>query len=115
MGSGRAEANFMVTVTAKEVVAAPLPLQEHWLPLSNLDLVLPRTPLDVSVFFCYVGSGGNNKKTTSFGEKASALKKALAETLVSFYAFAGEAVENWAGEPEIHCNNRGVDFWEASA
>ncbi|KAL6334554.1 hypothetical protein AAG906_018893 [Vitis piasezkii] len=42
---------FMVTVRRKEVVAAMLPMQKHWLPLSNLDLLLP--PIDVAVFFCY--------------------------------------------------------------
>ncbi|KAL8137362.1 hypothetical protein V2J09_003363 [Rumex salicifolius] len=100
---GSAVGDFTVTVTGKEVVAAALPLQEHWLPLSNLDLLLP--PLDVSVFFCYA-----DNPTTSFREKASALKEALAEALVSFYAFAGEVVGNPAGEPEILCNNRGVEF-----
>ncbi|KAJ0084451.1 hypothetical protein Patl1_30949 [Pistacia atlantica] len=43
--------DFTVTVSKKEVVAAVLPLQDHWLPFSNLDLLLP--PIDVSVFFCY--------------------------------------------------------------
>ncbi|KAG2324461.1 hypothetical protein Bca52824_007189 [Brassica carinata] len=43
------------------------------------------------------------------------LKTALAETLVSYYAFAGEIVTNPTGEPEILCNNRGVDFMEAGA
>ncbi|BAT88821.1 hypothetical protein VIGAN_05243900, partial [Vigna angularis var. angularis] len=43
--------DFSVQVTNEEVVAAVLPMQEHWLPLSNLDLLLP--PLDVGVFFCY--------------------------------------------------------------
>ncbi|KAI6672135.1 hypothetical protein NL676_007020 [Syzygium grande] len=66
---------FMVKLGKREVVAAPLPMQGHWLPLSNLDLLLP--PLD--------------------------------------YALAGEVVQNTVGEPELVCNNRGVDFVEAFA
>uniref|UniRef100_A0A7N2R9I5 Uncharacterized protein n=2 Tax=Quercus lobata TaxID=97700 RepID=A0A7N2R9I5_QUELO len=43
------------------------------------------------------------------------LKKALAQALETYYAFAGEVVSNPVGEPEILCNNRGVDFVEAFA
>ncbi|KAL7214844.1 hypothetical protein ACSBR1_027093 [Camellia fascicularis] len=106
-----AKGEFKVKVSKKEVVAAVLPMQEHWLPQSNLDLLLP--PLDVGVFFCY------NKPTTgsslTFASMASVLKKAMAKALVSYYAFAGEMVENSVGEPELLCNNRGVDFIEAFA
>ena len=122
MGAGE----FTVTVTNEEVVAAVLPIQEHWLPLSNLDLLLP--PLDVGVFFCYknpmpmsttLGDDNNsvnkNSNTMSFGSMVGSLKKALAQALVSFYAFAGEVVPNTVGEPELLCNNRGVDFVEAVA
>ncbi|KAH9612866.1 hypothetical protein KSS87_017268 [Heliosperma pusillum] len=101
---------FTVTVTGNETVGATLPVQKHWLPLSNLDLLLP--PLDVHVIFCYKL---NENDASDFKEKVSVLKKALAEALVSFYAFAGELVNNSAGEPEIFCNNRGVDFIEAFA
>ncbi|CAL5365100.1 unnamed protein product [Camellia sinensis] len=106
-----AKGEFKVKVSKKEVVAAVLPMQEYWLPQSNLDLLLP--PLDVGVFFCY------NKPTTgsslTFGSMVSVLKKAMAQALVSYYAFAGEMVENSVGEPELLCNNRGVDFIEAFA
>ncbi|KAJ1388000.1 Transferase [Sesbania bispinosa] len=98
---------FKVSVTKEEVVAAVLPLQHYWLPLSNLDLLLP--PLDVSVFFCY------KNNTLSFGSMVGTLKSALAEALDSYYAFAGEVVANSMGEPELLCNNRGVDFVEAVA
>ncbi|GAV69968.1 Transferase domain-containing protein, partial [Cephalotus follicularis] len=106
-------------------MAAVLPLQEHWLPLSNLDLLLP--PVNVSVFFCYKkpNSCDNNKSKTPFGSMTSVLKKSMAQTLVSYYAFAGEIVANLVGEPEVVCNNpqyfikyfqhRGVDFVEAYA
>ncbi|KAK9698355.1 hypothetical protein RND81_08G098500 [Saponaria officinalis] len=101
---------FNVTVTGKSKVAATLPIQEHWLPLSNLDLLLP--PLNVHVIFCYKKA---ENEETDFKQKVSVLKKGLAQALVSFYAFAGELVNNSAGEPEILCNNRGVDFIEAFA
>lgn len=101
---------FEVKVTLTQVVAAVLPMQEHWLPLSNLDLLLP--PVDVGVFFCYKNP---SSAATTFGSMTSALKKALAQTLVSYYAFAGEMVQNLSGEPELLCNNRGVDFVEAFA
>ncbi|WVY93244.1 hypothetical protein V8G54_032332, partial [Vigna mungo] len=112
--------DFSVSVTNEEVVAAVLPMQEHWLPLSNLDLLLP--PLDVGVFFCYknpiitsttMEDCATNKIT--FGTMVASLKKALAQTLISYYVFAGEVVLNSMGEPEVLCNNRGVDFVEAEA
>ncbi|OMO83278.1 Transferase [Corchorus capsularis] len=105
-----AKGDFTVKVGKKEVVAAMLPLQQHWLPLSNLDLLLP--PVDVGVFFCYKKPAA---ATLSFGSMVSVLKKALAQALVSYYAFAGEVVPNSVGEPELLCNNRGVDFVEAYA
>ncbi|KAK9923917.1 hypothetical protein M0R45_032314 [Rubus argutus] len=100
---------FEVSTRKQEVVAAMLPLQEHWLPLSNLDLLLP--PVDVGVFFCYK----NHSSPSAAEARAGILKKALAQTLVTYYAFSGEVVANSVGEPEILCNNRGVDFVEAFA
>ncbi|KAM1165220.1 hypothetical protein PS2_024426 [Malus domestica] len=70
-----ARAEFKVTMSKQEVVAAALPLQEHWLPLSNLDLLLQ--PLDVGVFFCY-----KNKQSMSFGSMVGVLKKAMAQALI---------------------------------
>ncbi|XP_060193848.1 coniferyl alcohol acyltransferase-like [Lycium barbarum] len=106
--------DFNVKVINTEVVAAMLPMQEHWLPQSNLDLLLP--PVDVGVFFCYQNPNISGKpKFWSFESMVSVLKVSLAETLVSYYAFAGELVQNLAGEPEILCNNAGVDFTEAWA
>ncbi|KAL6334536.1 hypothetical protein AAG906_018035 [Vitis piasezkii] len=113
MGGG---GDFTVTLTKKEVVVAMLPMQEHWLPLSNLDLLLP--PVDVSVFFCYKNphhQSVNGGHGFSFGSMVGALKIAMSQALVSYYAFSGEVVSNSAGEPELLCNNRGVDFMEAHA
>ncbi|PIN14815.1 Alcohol O-acetyltransferase [Handroanthus impetiginosus] len=104
-----AKRDFEVKFTKTEVVAAALPMQEHWLPLSNLDLLLP--PVDVGVFFCYK----NKPNEFTFGHMVAVLKKALAQTLVSYYAFSGRLVKNTAGEPELLCNNSGVDFVEAFA
>nr|AHA90802.1 cinnamyl alcohol acyltransferase 1 [Larrea tridentata] len=111
MGAG---GEFKVTVSKKEVVAAVLPMQEHWLPLSNLDLILP--PVDVGVFFCYKKPiSPSTGEPLTFAAMVNALKKALAQALVSFYAFGGEVVLNTVGEPELLCNNRGADFVEAYA
>ncbi|XVF74898.1 hypothetical protein PTKIN_Ptkin13bG0147400 [Pterospermum kingtungense] len=106
---GSVKGDFMATVSKKEVVAAVLPFQEHWLPLTNLDLLLP--PLDVGLFFCYK----KPNPSMSFGSMVSVLKNALAQALLSYYPFAGEVVLNALGEPELLCNNRGVDFFEAYA
>ncbi|MED6218281.1 hypothetical protein PIB30_025372 [Stylosanthes scabra] len=51
----------------------------------------------------------------SFASMVGCLKKSLSQALVCYYAFAGEVVANTAGEPELLCNNRGVDFVEAVA
>ncbi|KAF8028722.1 hypothetical protein BT93_E1394 [Corymbia citriodora subsp. variegata] len=104
---------FSMKLGKKEVVTAALPVQEHWLPLSNLDLLLP--PLDVGVFFCYTNPTTAASRRLGYGSMVGILKAALAQALVSYYVLAGEVVQNLAGEPELLCNNRGVDFIEAFA
>ncbi|CAI0475014.1 unnamed protein product [Linum tenue] len=99
---------FTVTVVKKELVAAALPVQEHWLPQSNLDLLV--LPLDVGVFFCYSTAPAGGRDAAVAG-----LKNGLAQVLVSYYALAGEVVMSSSGEPELLCNNRGVEFSEAYA
>ncbi|PIN13875.1 Alcohol O-acetyltransferase [Handroanthus impetiginosus] len=96
--------NFPVTAKWSQVVAAFLPVQEHWLPMSNLDLLLP--PLDFGIFLGYKNNGTG--KGPSPENMVAVLKKALAQALVSFYTLAGEIVQNRHGEPEILCNNRGL-------
>nr|XP_043623009.1 coniferyl alcohol acyltransferase-like [Erigeron canadensis] len=103
---GSCGANFSLGVKKREIIAAALPVQDHWLPMSNLDLLLP--PLDVGVFFCY-------KKSLPFDESMNVIKSSLAQALALFYPFAGEVVHNILGEPELLCNNRGVDFIQAYA
>ncbi|KAF0930626.1 hypothetical protein E2562_033822 [Oryza meyeriana var. granulata] len=95
-----------VTVISTTTVAPALPVQEHHLALSNLDLLLP--PMDVGVFFCYAGDGAG-------AALPATLKAALAKVLVAYYPLAGEVVANAAGEPELLCSGRGVDLAEASA
>ncbi|KAE8656914.1 60S ribosomal protein L7-4-like [Hibiscus syriacus] len=104
---GPAKGEFTVTVIKTDVVAPLVPFQEHWLPFTNLDLLLP--PLHFGVFFCY------KKPVSASCGSVSVLKKALAEALLPYYALAGEVVPNALGEPELLCNNRGVDFVEAYA
>ncbi|XP_031130822.1 shikimate O-hydroxycinnamoyltransferase-like [Ipomoea triloba] len=102
--------DFVVTMKSEEVVKARLgEYYEHWLPMSNLDLLIP--PLDFGVFFCYY----NNNDNRCIEKMVGVIKKALGETLVSFYPFCGEVVYNGHGEPEIQCNNRGVNFKHAYA
>lgn len=98
---------FSVSVKQRDTIAAALPVQDHWLPMSNLDLLLP--PLDVGVFFCY------KKSTLPHEESVNIIKKSLEQALAPFYPFAGEVVQNNDGEPELLCNNRGVDFIHAHA
>ncbi|KAK1268021.1 hypothetical protein QJS04_geneDACA014039 [Acorus gramineus] len=106
---GVVENGFHVIIQRKKRVAPALPMQDHWLPFSNLDLLLP--PVDFSVFFCYRNSKqqGPSMMTTIL----DTLKKSLAQVLVAYYPLAGEVVMNLAGEPELACNNRGVNFIEA--
>ncbi|XP_071701464.1 coniferyl alcohol acyltransferase-like [Rutidosis leptorrhynchoides] len=97
---------FSVCVKKRDIIAAALPVQDHWLPMSNLDLLLP--PLDVGVFLCY-------KKSLPIDQSVNVVKKSLAQALALYYPFAGEVVQNSLGEPEVLCNNRGVDFILAHA
>ncbi|KAK9155780.1 hypothetical protein Sjap_003260 [Stephania japonica] len=106
--------NYTTIVRERDVVRALLPAQEHKLPLSNLDWLLP--PVDVSVFFCYYNPNNTwNENFNSAVPMANTLKKALANTLAYYYAFAGELSRNPTGELELLCNNQGVDFIEAYA
>ncbi|KAK9155779.1 hypothetical protein Sjap_003259 [Stephania japonica] len=107
--------NYTTIMREREVVRALLPAQEHKLPLSNLDWLLPS--VDVSVFFCYYNPKDtwNENFNPAVPTVISTLKKALANTLVHYYPFAGELSRNPAGELELLCNNQGVDFIKAYA
>ncbi|CAO2839569.1 unnamed protein product [Amaranthus hypochondriacus] len=79
---------------------------EQKVELSNLDLLLPAQY--VGVFLCY-------KKPTciSFRQMVSILKLALAKVMVHFYVFSSQVIRNSNGDPEIKCDNQGVEFIEA--
>ncbi|KAI3516821.1 hypothetical protein L1887_15892 [Cichorium endivia] len=100
---------FSVKVITTEVVASKQPWHDHWLPFTNLDLLVP--PFDVGSFFCYKKYQERDDTTTII----DTLKTSLSQALALFYPLAGEIVSNIAGEPEIHCNNKGVDFTHAAA
>ncbi|XP_062082681.1 coniferyl alcohol acyltransferase-like [Humulus lupulus] len=117
MGLGDKAKPFPVEIMKKEVVA-PLRsstlLQEHWLPMSNLDLLFP-SQLKFAVVLCYKNPTLGPQASENGDSFISSLKKSLAQVLVPFYPLAGEVVQNSVGEPEIWCNNRGVEFIEAYA
>ncbi|PWA85782.1 Chloramphenicol acetyltransferase-like domain-containing protein [Artemisia annua] len=101
--------SFSVKVVDNVVVHAHEPCNNHWLPFTNLDLLV--APFDVGSFFCY-------KKPShgSFSTIINTLKASLSRALSLYYPLAGEILWNVdARENQIHCNNRGVDFTEAVA
>ncbi|PWA47204.1 Chloramphenicol acetyltransferase-like domain-containing protein [Artemisia annua] len=103
--------DYKVTIEDRTIIhASHGPKIEYWLPQSNLDLLLP--PLDVGVFFCY-----KKKDDVSMSSETvvNTLKKSLAGVLSTFYPLAGEIVSNCLGEPEVLCNNNGVEFVHAHA
>ncbi|KAF3781906.1 Shikimate O-hydroxycinnamoyltransferase [Nymphaea thermarum] len=101
---------FDVEIGRKELVTADSPLPESWLPLSNLDLLLP--PLYPSFFFVYEKPIDVHLKVQSM---IITLKRALSKLIIPYFPLAGEVVTSPTGEPEIHCNNNGVEFIEAYA
>ncbi|CAH1416711.1 unnamed protein product [Lactuca virosa] len=100
---------FTVEVIDNVVVGVEEPWNDHWLPFTNLDLLVP--PFDIGFFFCF-------KKTSneSFSTVLSTLKASLSRSLAVYYALAGDIIWNQAvGENQIHCNYQGVDFITATA
>ena len=104
--------DYNVKILSKDVVINAHPVQDHRLPLSNLDLLIPH--VSVNVFVCY--KKPTPRSVSSFAEEATRhLKCSLSEALVYYYVFAGEMISNSSGEPELLCNNHGVEFIEAIA
>ncbi|KAL8239692.1 hypothetical protein R6Q59_016259 [Mikania micrantha] len=103
--------NYPVTVKDRCVILAnETRVNEHRLTLSNLDLLLP--PIEAGVFFCY-----KKKKNIDMSPETvvNTIKKSLAGVLSTFYPLAGKIVQNNHGEPEVVCNNNGVEFVHAHA
>ncbi|KAI0497079.1 hypothetical protein KFK09_023407 [Dendrobium nobile] len=117
MEVNRAE-KYNVKICRKEITAAAAEaeaksLKERFLSLSNIDLLIPH--VNVGVFFCYRKPSPLLSPVNNFSSMVAKLKSSLANALAVFYPFAGEVVLNAAGEPELLCNNRGVEFIEAYA
>ncbi|KAJ4745465.1 hypothetical protein LUZ62_079870 [Rhynchospora pubera] len=110
---------YEVMIRSIETVVPVVLVQEHILPQSNFDLLLP--PIDVGVFFCFqkptatTGTEDASVAFTTFPTMVAVLKEALSKVLVVYYPLAGEMVTNSVGESQILCNNRGVDLIEAYA
>ncbi|KAK9063787.1 hypothetical protein SSX86_017659 [Deinandra increscens subsp. villosa] len=102
--------SIKVKVIKTQIVAPKQPWSEHRLPLTNLDLVVP--PIDLGCFFCYKKP---HDYQTNLITMVDALKTSLSQLLLLFYPLAGEIVPNFAGEPEILCNYKGVEFTEATS
>ncbi|KAD4180046.1 hypothetical protein R6Q59_023466 [Mikania micrantha] len=103
--------DYQVTVKGRDVIrAAHEPKIEYWLPQSNLDLLLPA--LDAGVFFCYDAKEDGSMSPETIVKN---MKKSLAGVLSTFYPLAGEIASNGQGEPEVLCNNNGVEFVHAHA
>ncbi|KAI3796294.1 hypothetical protein L1987_38961 [Smallanthus sonchifolius] len=101
--------SFTVKVVDKVLVHAEEPWNDHWLPFTNFDLLVP--PFDVgSTFFYKKPSHG------SFHTIVDTLKASLSPALSLYPPLAGQIEWNGAvGENQIHCNNQGVEFIEAVA
>ncbi|GLJ35081.1 hypothetical protein SUGI_0705840 [Cryptomeria japonica] len=90
--------DYQLNIVNTEVVMPALPMQQHILPLSNLDLLIP--PVYVHVFFCY-----KNPFPRTFASAISDLKTSLSRVLVT----------DSIGLPKVHYNNKGVRFTQAYA
>ncbi|KAJ4745459.1 hypothetical protein LUZ62_079864 [Rhynchospora pubera] len=116
MASGSNE--YEVMIRSVETVIPAVLVQEHRLPRSNFDILLPA--VDISLYFCFqkptpTACQDSSVRLTTFPTMVAALKAALSKALVIYYTLAGEFVTNAVGEPEILCNSRGVDLIEAYA
>lgn len=95
--------------TSKSLVVPAVPTDDHWLSLSNLDRVVNPTFSSVILFYKNVLSADK-----SFRDVTRGLKESLAKTLVHFYPLAGRLALGQDGLVDLHCNDEGVVFFEAS-
>jgi shikimate O-hydroxycinnamoyltransferase len=98
-----------VRPTSKSLVVPSVRTEDHWLSLSNLDRVVNPTFSSVILFY-------NNVVTSekSFQHFTGSLKESLAKTLVHFYPLAGRLALGEDGLVDLHCNDEGALFFEAS-
>ncbi|KAI3805590.1 hypothetical protein L1987_28106 [Smallanthus sonchifolius] len=103
--------DYQVTVKVREVISATVTQgNQPRHSLSNLDLLLP--PIEAGVYFCYKKKDNTNMSPETV---VKTMRKSLAGVLSTFYPLAGEIVPNSLGEPEVVCNNSGVEFVHAHA
>ncbi|CAM6092563.1 unnamed protein product [Calypogeia fissa] len=93
----------------KTFVKASVSIEEHWLPLSNLDRVV--NPTFSSVIHYYDNVINENR---SFVDVISFLKETLSKTLVDFYPLAGRLTLREDGKVDLYCNNEGAIWIEAT-
>ncbi|KAK9102797.1 hypothetical protein Sjap_020051 [Stephania japonica] len=103
--------HFKVDFTARHTVKAShasVP-PNYTLPLSNLDLLAGRS--SVAIFCAY-----QKPEFRDFSSLVAAILASLAETLNHYFPLSGRLVTNpTTDEPEILCNNEGVEVAEAHA
>ncbi|CAM6087754.1 unnamed protein product [Calypogeia fissa] len=94
---------------AKTLVKPSVAVEETWLCLSNLDRVVNPTFSSVIHYYDNVIN-----ETRSFVDVTSFLKESLAKTLVDFYPLAGRLKLREDGKVDLHCNNEGAIWIEAT-
>ena len=78
---------YEVIIKKVETVAAVLMVQEHRLPLSNFDFIIP--PVDVGIFLCFkkpapiADTNAASVGFTTFPAIVAALKAALAKVVLT--------------------------------
>ncbi|KAL2643200.1 hypothetical protein R1flu_010787 [Riccia fluitans] len=99
---------FRPTGIRKSLVTPSKPTEpeNEWLSLSNLDRVV--TPAFSSTIHFFEGAD------QSFECIVTGLKRSLAEVLVHFFPLAGRLVLREDGLVDLHCNDKGAIFIEAS-
>ncbi|KAF8412860.1 hypothetical protein HHK36_000832 [Tetracentron sinense] len=102
--------DFSVQITKSSAVKAA-----HWssepyiLSLSNFDLISGRCP--VTLFYAYL-----KPHRGDFSMVVAVIKSSLEEVLGHYLPFAGRIIPNAeTGQPEILCNNEGIEVIEANA
>ncbi|KAF5198289.1 Spermidine hydroxycinnamoyl transferase [Thalictrum thalictroides] len=101
---------FNLHSTHRSIVrAADTSIPPYTLSLSNLDLLSGRSP--VIVVFVYT-----KPQDEDFSSILEIIKTSLSQTLNYYFPFAGRVVSNpTTNDPEILCNNQGVEVIEAHA
>lgn len=90
-------------------VASALPTKTHSIFLSDLDLMwLPVNNVQRLLFYTI-------PPLAEYSSLLHTLKNSLSAVLVHFYPLAGRLRKGEEGRVEVHCNDEGVEFIEASA